>query len=105
MSPPQVFSNRSGKSMLVLDIRDPKYILFRTESGEHILVNQDEKEIPKQGEKIIIRHKETGNFYVRAVKIVYDGYDNQEDYKFALDDDSIVSWSEIIGNLNYREII
>lgn len=110
-NPRTLFENNKGESLIVKDIKDPKYILFRTESDEILLVNQEEKSIPKVGDKIIVRNSETGNFYIRKVKYVYDGYDEIDDYKFLLENESadpekedVVSWTQIIGNLNYKAI-
>lgn len=82
---------RSSRSGLVL------FELFDT--GEIVLVDFNEKYSPKKDESVIIR---SGfNYYVRKIEIAYDGYDDIEDYKYKTQEGELITYPEIVGNINY----
>ena len=83
-----------------------RYSLFEVQdkTRDIILVDLEEKYPPNVDEEVIIRKEGGGNYYIRKVEIIYDGYDNVEDYRYQLYGGQVISYPEIIGNVFYKAV-
>ena len=109
-NPPTSFYNIKSGGVRIFEaansLKDLRYSLFEVQdkNREIILVDFEEKYPPEVGEEIIIRKEGGGNYYIRKVEIIYNGYDDVEDYRYQLSNGQVISYPEIIGNVFYKAI-
>ena len=109
-NPPTSFYKINSGEVRVFEttnsLKLPRYSLFEVQDKEKdiILVDFEEKYPPKVDEEVIIRGEGGGNYYIRKIEIIYDGYDNVEDYRYQLYGGHVISYPEIIGNVFYKAV-
>ena len=104
--PPLCFYDRKGDTREIepQHIKNPRFALFKLqETNEVVLVDFGEKYPPEKGEYVIIRNGY--NYYLRKIEVAYDRYDNEEEYKYQIQEGQVITYPEIVGNINYKEVI